>query len=114
MAGKKEYIRKYIAFSTEEWADVENYGKAHFFSSESEAVRLLISRGVTSSNKIVPKKYGSLEMQKHLHFSYGQWDTIERFRFESRIDSSAQAIRILVARGLEVEKKLDIYIKESL
>ncbi len=113
MSGKKEYIRKYIAFSLDEWADVEAYANSHFFSSESEAVRLLISRGVVSTEKVIPRKYGPLAMQKHLHFSFAQWDTIERFRFENRIDSSAQAIRILVARGLEVEKRIESFIKES-
>lgn len=113
MSGKKEYVRKYIAFSHDEWADVEEYAKTHFFSSESEAVRLLITRGVLSTDKTPAKKYGPLAMQKHLHFSYGQWDTIERFRFEQRIDSSAQAIRILVAKGLEVEKNIEQFIKET-
>lgn len=111
MSGKKEYVRKYIAFSDDQWADVEAYAKSHFFSSESEAVRLLISRGVNASDHIKVPKYGPLAMQKHLHFSYGQWDTIERHRFEHRIDSSAQAIRLLVAKGLQVERQVDEYIK---
>lgn len=111
MSSKKEYVRKYIAFSDDQWADVEAYAKAHFFSSESEAVRLLISRGVNASDKVDIPQYGSLSMQKHLHFSYAQWDTIERYRFEHRIDSSAQAIRLLVAKGLQVERRVDEYIK---
>lgn len=113
MVGKKEYVRKYIAFSDDEWAEVESYAKTHFFSSESEAVRLLISRGILSSDKTAPRTYGPLSMQKHLHFSYAQWDTIERFRFDHRIDSSAQAIRMLVSKGLEVEMQLEQFIKES-
>lgn len=112
MSAKKEYVRKYIAFSQEEWSEVEAYAKAHFFSSESEAVRLLISRGVAASDKVLPKTYGALSMQKHLHFSYGQWDTIERYRFDNRIDSSAQAIRVLVAKGLEVERQVERYIAD--
>ena len=113
MAGKKEYVRKYIAFSDDEWAEVEAYAQSHFFSSESEAVRLLITRGILSSDKTPPRTYGALAMQKHLHFSYAQWDTIERFRFDNRIDSSAQAIRVLVAKGLEVETKLERFVRDN-
>ena len=111
MSGKKEYVRKYIAFSDEQWVEVELYANSHFFSSESEAVRLLISRGVNATEQVRGPEYGSLSMQKHLHFSYAQWDTIERYRFEHRIDSSAQAIRILVGKGLQVERRVDDYIK---
>lgn len=112
MSGKKEYVRKYIAFSNEEWAEVEAYAKSRFFSSESEAVRLLISRGVETLHQVNVPQYGPLAMQKHLHFSFGQWDTIERYRFDNRIDSSAQAIRLLVARGLEIERRIADFVKK--
>tara|TARA_B100001564_G_C20643757_1_gene673414 strand:+ start:739 stop:1107 length:369 start_codon:yes stop_codon:yes gene_type:complete len=101
-----DFIRKMIAFNPEDWKQVERFAAQHFFSSHSQAARLLIARGLAADKPAKTQQpTGKLTLTKHIHLSPTQWDAINQYRFIHRFDSVNLAIRTLVVHGLEIERQ---------
>lgn len=98
-------LLKDIFFTAREWDNIVHYANCNYFVSDREAIRFLIGRALRRNGADCIILPSGEKIRKKVPFSDEIWQKIKDYQFDHRIENTSKTIRVLVHKGLEVEKE---------